>query len=368
MGYALAAAAAISLITSYMAYSANKEASDKQMALMQGVFDEIDRLEVPDVKKQELQVRYLRKIGALTPQLEKKILTDPSAFEGMPGVPQHLIDAQNESLAGLREIHQKGGLTAQDKFRLAQTSMKAATEERGRREAIFQNMRQRGLGGSGMELAANMMSQQAGASRRSMEGLGTEALAQERALQALKDAGQLGGQMRTQEMNEQMQKAEALDAMTRFNAQSRQVTEGRNVDRMNRADELNLADRQRIEDANTGLSNYQQQYNKELWQRDYENRMAKLGLKTGTTTQYSDMVGRQGAAEAQMYSDVGAGLNKATIAAGGYMSKNPDAEWFPGIGEGGSGGGQVASSPYDYGDWDDDYDPYYDDTRSGTLA
>ena len=53
MGYSLAAAAAISLITSYMAYSANREAADKQMALMEGVFDEIDRLEVPDVKKQE---------------------------------------------------------------------------------------------------------------------------------------------------------------------------------------------------------------------------------------------------------------------------------------------------------------------------
>lgn len=175
-----------------------------------------------------------------------------------------LRDAQMQALQGLQDIYRQGGLTAEDKARQAMINQQAAQQERGQREAILQNMQARGIGGSGAELAANLAAQQSGANQRAMGGLQTAANAENRALQALLQGGQLGGQIRGQEYGMASDKARAQDIINQFN-----------VANANQAAMQNWQNRQNIQNMNTGGRNQSFQYNQQNQQQSYINAMNK---------------------------------------------------------------------------------------------
>jgi hypothetical protein len=139
-----------------------------------------------------------------------------SAMQGVSTDPR-LRDAQMHALSSLQEIGD-GGLTAQDKADLSKIQTEANQQDRGRREAILMNNQARGMGGSGQELLAQLSSSQAATDRQAQQGLDVEGMAQQRALAALAQSGQLGGQIRGQEFNEGSAKASAADAVAKFNA------------------------------------------------------------------------------------------------------------------------------------------------------
>lgn len=151
---------------------------------------------------------------------------DPSLLEGTAfdsvGTDPRLRQAQYDALDEMSRVGREGGMTAQDRARLAQIQQQTATADRGRRDAILQGMRSRGMGGSGSELLAQLQSAQAATDQSAMEGLNVEAMAEQRALDAMARAGQLGGQMRGQEFDEKSRIAQANDAFRQFNAANTQ--------------------------------------------------------------------------------------------------------------------------------------------------
>jgi len=129
--------------------------------------------------------------------------------------------ARNATLSALtqmQDIANQGGMTAIDRSRLQQIRDSAATQARGAREAIAENAAQRGIGGSGFELAQSMLGQQAASDNAARQAIGVNSAAQERALAAMQASGQLGSQMNQQDMA----KANALDAIKEFNTGVRQ--------------------------------------------------------------------------------------------------------------------------------------------------
>lgn len=105
---------------------------------------------------------------------------------------------------------------------------------KGDREALAQNLKERGVYGSGAELAGNLAAMQEAASRRSLEELGAQANAQTRALSALGSYADTAGQMRTADTEE----AKAGDVINMFNKnidlsnqQAKVKTEGDNANR-----------------------------------------------------------------------------------------------------------------------------------------
>lgn len=126
--------------------------------------------------------------------------------------------AQMKALAGLQDVYNQGGLTAQDRARIAQINEQINQQEQAQRNAILQNARARGTAGSGLEYAQQLAAQQQGANTRAMQGVNTAAEANRRALEALQQSGQLGGQIRGQEYGMASDKARALDEIARFNA------------------------------------------------------------------------------------------------------------------------------------------------------
>jgi hypothetical protein len=125
---------------------------------------------------------------------------------------------QIAALDSLTNIANSGGLTAADQANLNKIQTDVAAADRGRREAIMQNMQSRGMAGSGNELLAKLQSSQAATDRANQAGLDVAGMAQQRALDALMQSGTLSGNMQNQKFSQEAQKAAARDAIAQFNA------------------------------------------------------------------------------------------------------------------------------------------------------
>src|SRR5690606_16028160 len=205
----------------------------------------------------------------------------------------------------------EGGLTAADRAALASIQSQEQAAARGAREAIIADAQARGMGGSGLELMAQLKNQQDAATRQAQRDLDVAALAQERALAAIQAAGQLGGNIQRQDFSQQFQQAQAQDAINEFNTQNMNQVGLANTQARNEAQRANLAEKQRIADANVALRNQQQQYNRQLLQQDFENRYRKAG---GTAAAYQNLAGQYNANAAQNLNLVGSAIQAGATA------------------------------------------------------
>lgn len=144
----------------------------------------------------------------------------PTEFTTIATDPR-LRDAQMTALARLSREGAANGMGVEDRVALQQAQGETAQRERGAREALLQNMAMRGQSGSGVELAANLASQQGAAQSNAMAGAQAAADARRRALAATAQSGALGGGIRGQDYGEQANRATAADSIARFNADQR---------------------------------------------------------------------------------------------------------------------------------------------------
>lgn len=237
---------------------------------------QLDALQLPDVASMQLQLGELVQQGVITPEQAKTYLAQQSELNNIQTDPA-LHQAQMDALLGLQDISSNEGLTAADQAQLSRIKTQEDASSRGAREAILQNAQARGLGGSGIELLQQFQNQQDSASRNSQRDLDVAAMAQNRALQALQQAGQLGGQIQAQDFGQKASVAEANDAINKFNTQNSQNVALENTKAKNVAQAQNLAEKQRIADENAQMRNQQQQYNKSLAQTQFDNAYKKAG-------------------------------------------------------------------------------------------
>lgn len=128
-----------------------------------------------------------------------------------------LKDYQMTALQRLQEMG-GGGETPEDRAAALRARNQAAQYEKSQRDALMQNFAQRGAGGSGMELAQQLAAQQGGANRLNEASVNQAATAQQRALQAIQQSGQLASNVRGQEYGQQADRARAHDAIDQLNA------------------------------------------------------------------------------------------------------------------------------------------------------
>lgn len=182
----------------------------------QDAIDIYEQLDLPDY--------YFQDIDPV--MLEDSLLASYSADP-------RLRQAQLDALDSLQEIVDMEGLTATDRARLEDINRQESAIERGNREAIMQNAAARGVGGSGLELAQQLISGQESAGRRAQQGFDVAADAEQRALDAMMMTGQLSGDMRGQEFAEAQAKAQAQDMINQFNVQNQNMFSQYNQEQRN---------------------------------------------------------------------------------------------------------------------------------------
>ena len=232
-----------------------------------------------------------QQVAQLNPELETAVNLGPSEMAGIATDPA-LRQAQLNALAKLQEVGAAGGRDAQFLAEQSQLESDINRNLRGQQEAIMQNLAARGSAGGGQELVARQMSAQDAANRQAQMAMDAKAQAQQRALQALMQSGQLGGQMQAQDFGQAAQKAQAADAIARFNAANQQDVMSRNIGAKNQAQQYNVGTAQNIANQNVGTKNQAQQYNLNLPQQQFQNQMTKSGALSnvyGNRGQRSDL-------------------------------------------------------------------------------
>lgn len=283
--------------------------------------DNFYRFDDPDYEAMLLNLEELKSQGLITPEMEQEILQDPTLLADVNQDPR-LLQAEMDALDTLSRISNQGGMDAQARLGMEQALLQSRGEARSAREANMLDAAQRGRLGGGLEFVSNQMADQNAANSAQMAGLAEAAAANQRDLAALDQMTGLSNQMQTRGMNLDLAKAQAQDAINRFNTQTRADVNQRNVQNRNQAQVANLAERQRIADENVKLRNAQQQYNRSIEQQKFDNNLARAQGAAGVAGAQSQAQ----AAAGQGVANILGGLGQSALGAGASIFANQNKD------------------------------------------
>lgn len=264
-----------------------------------------EEIGIPPVESMQVILEPYKQQGVLTPQMEELVTLGDTAMSGIKTDPA-LRQNQMEALGELERIGD-GGLRLSDQAAYEKVLGETASANRGAQDAIVQNMKERGAYGSGDELATRLLAQQESAGRAHSGGLQIAGDAADRALEAILQGGQMSGDIRNQDWNQEASVAKAKDAIAQFNAQNTQGVYGRNTDRTNYGNERNLDESQRIADSNVDTRNMQEQHNKGLIQQNFNNQMTKSGALADAYKTKSDTLAKKAGSTQTTWGNIGQG-------------------------------------------------------------
>lgn len=316
-----AGAIAAPIIGGIMGGSAASSEAKRARRAYEAALAQIAGVRVPTVEEQQLVLERPELVGEYQAMLEQTPEELATQMAGVSTDPR-LAQAQMQALQSLTERGEQG-LSAMDRAAFDQLQRSVAQQEQSRQQGILQNMAQRGVGGSGMELAARLQSSQNAADRAQQEAMQLAAQSQQARLQALAQAGALGGNVRQQEFGEKSDVARAKDVMSQFNLQNQLANRQRNIEEQRRAQAANLGERQRIAEAQSGISREQEMANKGLIQQHFSNEMQRAQAMAGQQSNLGALAGQRAAATGQMYANIGSGVGSAFA---GLATKKPGEE------------------------------------------
>lgn len=184
----------------------------------------------------------------------------PSAMGGVSVNPEY-NQAQIAQMAALSNLSKNGGHNAASDANLARIQQAENANARGQRGAIMQNANARGMGGSGSALLAQLNAAQNAQNNQSMEDLGVAGQEANTAIQAGQGAANIGANMQNNDFAQRASKAQAADAIARFNA----------------------GQKTGVSEYNTGAANDAQKFNTGLQQTQYQNNFQKRAGLSGAS-------------------------------------------------------------------------------------
>ena len=272
--------------------------------------------EIPEVEFQKYSTpEALSYLGNFTPE--------ELQATGLPAgvINQAMRQKQLQALGGVEQLSQTG-LSAIDRAALTEIQNEIAMQERAQRESILQNMAQRGMSGSGQELAAQLQSSQAASQLASQQGLQQAAQAQRARVDALSNLSNMATGIESTDFQRQAQKAQAQDVINQFNTQNTNVAGLRNLQTQQDLSTMNAQERNRIAQANTDLMNRQMVENK------INRPKAQYGLQSDYASSLSQGIGGIGQTQTQqqlanqqaMMQGLGTGLTVGGTVAGAALT------------------------------------------------
>lgn len=304
-------------------------------ALTDEAINAIKAAQQPDDIANLTNYQQYQDAGQLTPDQESVINAAPSQAGQVKADPK-MLAAQMQALNSLKQLSQTG-MSATDKARLNQIQQSAASQAEGQRQQVLQNFAQRGLGGSGNELLAQLQASQNAANQGNQQSLDVAGQAQNAALQALQGYGQQASGIEGQEYNQQAQAANANDLTNRFNTTNQLAQQQRNVASRNQAQASNLQNKQNLMNANTGQSNTALQQQKAGEQDLFNDQLNQGKALSGAEFAGANAYNNMGNQQAQKWTNIGNGLSNMS-------DSSSIMGMFGGGGGGGAAGGAAAAA------------------------
>ncbi len=233
-------------------------------------------------KAQAIREDIAKKYGAMRlPVLDKLVAQKlpPESLAAWQKITQ-AKQAQSDVLEKFMGVVNEKGETADDRAEYLRMQQAAGGIAAGAQSAVQRGMANRGLDGSGMSFALQQQGAQAAANRANAMGIQAASDARGRYMTALGQAGQMSGQMRSQDASA----LQAQDAINMFNARAQSD-----------------ADR----------------YNAQLPQQQFDNEMSLAGAESNARNGVA--TGYERAADRTRQTAAGAGNAAATMA--GYETE-----------------------------------------------
>lgn len=290
----------ISGVTQSLGLSADPKAGQglagASQAQIQQAIAEINKLNIPDIEKQKIQLQLMSEAGFLDAeqlQREGEIALDP-----------RLRQAQMDALSQLRE---RGavGLTEEDKAVQDIMLRDVAAQEQAGQKAIMQGMAERGMLDSGAQLATQLGAQQSAYTRAANQASQNAIAAAQARREAMAQAGNMAQGMEATQFNRGQTERGYRQAIDQFNLQNRQDIAAKNLG---------------IRQQDIGLKNQEQMYNKELLQKQFENQRGLTQMKTNAMMGQASNLMQQSQAEAQAAQANAAGLRDLVVGAASAAS------------------------------------------------
>lgn len=304
----------------------------------------IEAIPVPTARDLQLVLEPLVQQGILTPESYSTILQQPSEFLNID-IDQTARNAELAALSQMQDIANEGGRDAQFRAAMNDAFNATNTQLQGQTGSILQNAAERGVSNSNLTTAAQLAQAFAGNANMANASVNAAAEAERRALDAISQSATLGGQIRSRDYDEAAQKAAAIDAINRYNAQNSQEQSNRNIDARNLAQAQNLDLAQQVAQYNNQVKNDQNRYNANLPQQVFQNSLAKASAMAGAAqpiaSLYSQAATDKAATQGNLIGGLGQNLtnyytNKNTMDILSKMGKSGAAAPSSGSSYGGS--------------------------------
>jgi hypothetical protein len=246
--------------------------------------DAVQGVPLPILQKQNPEL--YKQVIALNPSLVQNVNQGQSAMDGIALDPAYK-QAQMNALAKLQDISSNSGNDFQNKADTNNMISTVNQQLQGQEGAIQQNLATRGLSGGMSEMVQRQMAAQNASNQAANSGINLQAQAQQRALQALMSQNSVASGLSNQDFSQQSAKANADDAISRFNANNLQNSNNTNAAAQNTAAQWNANNQQGVANKNTDLTNTANQWNTNgMAQQNYNNQMGKA---TGVANQYGNI-------------------------------------------------------------------------------
>jgi hypothetical protein len=286
MSFAQAAGGAAVGIVGAGAQWINSEKGRKASAAERDkMMDLINQMQEPDFDTRMITPEQYKVAAKYVPEIASFI--EEQNPELVKASSEGAVRGREAQLAALDKLRNLGdtGEDTQSQIMRQQAIRDAQIANQGAQGRIQQNMNQRGVGGSGMELVSSLLAQQGAAQATQQSSENAAMQAYQRRLDAMRDSAALGGDIRDSDIDMESRNAGILnDYNSRVAAAKRSY--GQNVaDTRNQAQQDNIANKQRVMDANVGLKNTTRQGHQDMIndirQREYNNAADKVSMQTG---------------------------------------------------------------------------------------
>lgn len=316
------------------------EAQKAALLAMQGV-------NVPSIADQQVALQNYQLAGQIDPALQASVTQSPSAYGGISVDPSYMGAAQG-ALSQLGQLA-NGGLTATDLNNLMQIRNQSMGQANAQNQSVMANMAARGMAGGGAQLAAELSNSQNMDNMAAQNAMSVGSQAQQARLGALSNYATLGSSLNAQSYGQQAQAATAQNAINQFNSNLRYNTGAANTAALNQAKYTNLQNQQNVMNANTGVQNQQQMYNKGLYQQQFNDQMQKAYGVAGQNQNMSNYMNGQANATRGIGAGLGQAVGQGMAAYGAQAQHRTDMDTMFGSGSGSSGSSSGGTGGYGLG-------------------
>lgn len=298
-------------------------------AALQEAINAFKNIKAPSIQDMTLpQLQKYVEQGILTPEQAKAVLIQKNAFNDIKTDPA-AREAQMKALNFMQGVGAEGGLTPTMRAQLLEATNAVDTQERGANASILDQMAQRGIPTSLLSPAAMMESNAVASRTANKTATDAAAQAEMNALRAMESSGTMGANIRGQDFSEQAAKAEAENAINKWNAENQTGVNLVNTGANNNAQAMNLGNKQDISNKNVGNTNTRTAYNANLPQTVFNNEMARASGMAGAYKAKADELSNQGKQSAGFWSGVVSAASPAIGSAFKGVGSSPGTGFDP---------------------------------------